>query len=940
MANRYIGLAPALLVAASTLVPQTAFAAEGDGKRRLEEVVVTAERRESTVQDTAISITAFNEEMIEDFGLRNQEDLQNYIPATTIQPYDIAIRGVGRVFRALGGDPGVSTYFNGGYSEDFGMASTEGGLYDIERIEVLRGPQGTLYGRNGIGGAVNFHTVKPSHDFSAEVRGVIGSYRTAELYGYVNGSIIEDVLAARVTAVHREREGTIKDLGGHEPLDGYGDENYALALRWTPMDNVTVDIRGNERSYGRIISSAQGAGAIVVSEAGGLRDEITGGKRNTSARVFGYRPVDTSISCTNLASRTDSTNGAAAPNCTVPGLHVFTFDGGRTAQRIVPGVDPGSESFARPNFAYGWDSGLGDASYIGDGKSLPSMDGGDLLVATNGFNDEQFDHQNGTVNVAWDVLDNLTIKYIGSYTDYLYYRITEDDRSSNTLGNSDLQFHANQENENYQHEVQVFVDFTEDLTLTAGLFVYENQIDQRLDYWSPGMTRFNSAASYGATATGLAGGDPFLAWHTARAIYGTNAGTETNPVTGELLGTNPLVPASQGQVGWASARDTGCGVFDLTGVNGTAAFSDPSVKQVCFLEGPWLGDKAGVAAGNTPSGPDSDGTSFIWNTENRTSAKAVYAQGEWQINDTWALTLGLRWAEDKKEGFENLYLYREEELTAANLYAFNVDTGALNADGTPTDSEVIRFRGLPFSQSIYRAVAKDFDEWTWRVNVDYTPDENNLIYLSATTGYRAGGFNLGYFSATPSYDPEKVLAYELGYKGEMLDGTLQVNASAFFYDYEDVHLQFVGNSFTGASTSVRNMESAENKGLEVEVLWLPLDQLTVGANYSYTDTEYTSELVDTETGQAGIVDDNDPLRPASVFSVAERATLVKGAPLQRVPESKFSAWATYVVEVESGTVDVTSSYSWTDEICFSIDCGPLNKADDWYRWDARVTWTS
>ena len=125
-------------------------------ERRIEEVVVTAERRESTVQDTAISITAFTGEFIEDFGLRNQEDLQNYIPATTIQPYDLSIRGVGRLFRALGGDPGVATYFDGAYSEDFGIASTEGGLFDIERIEVLRGPQGTLYGRNGVGGAVNF----------------------------------------------------------------------------------------------------------------------------------------------------------------------------------------------------------------------------------------------------------------------------------------------------------------------------------------------------------------------------------------------------------------------------------------------------------------------------------------------------------------------------------------------------------------------------------------------------------------------------------------------------------------------------------------------------------------------------------------------------------------------------------------------------------------
>ena len=73
--------------------------------RQIEEVIVTAEKREASIQDTSMSITAFTTEFMDDFGIRNQEDLQNFVPATTIQPYDATIRAVGRNFRALGGDP-------------------------------------------------------------------------------------------------------------------------------------------------------------------------------------------------------------------------------------------------------------------------------------------------------------------------------------------------------------------------------------------------------------------------------------------------------------------------------------------------------------------------------------------------------------------------------------------------------------------------------------------------------------------------------------------------------------------------------------------------------------------------------------------------------------------------------------------------------------------
>ena len=154
----------------------------------IEEITVTAEKRTSTVSDTSMSITAFDSSLLEDLGLQGPDDLMDQLPATTRDAYDVRIRGVGRNFRALGGDPGVATYYNGVYSPDFGIAASENYYYDVERVEVLRGPQGTLYGRNSIGGAINYITKSPKFDSAGEVRTVIGDDGMQQYYVYEHWS--------------------------------------------------------------------------------------------------------------------------------------------------------------------------------------------------------------------------------------------------------------------------------------------------------------------------------------------------------------------------------------------------------------------------------------------------------------------------------------------------------------------------------------------------------------------------------------------------------------------------------------------------------------------------------------------------------------------------------------------------------------------------------
>jgi len=912
-----------LLVASSFVFP--IFSEEEDEYSGIEEVIVTAEKREASIQDTAISITAFDESLIEGLNLRNQEDLQNFIPATTIQPYDISIRGIGRVFRALGGDPGVGTYLDGSYSEDFGIASTENALYDVARIEVLRGPQGTLYGRNSIGGAVNFISNKPTREFAAEIKTITGSDAMAEGYGFISGPITEH-LSARLVFTHRMRDGTVEDLGGHEDLDSYGDENYTLALRWE-NDNFTADIKGNARSYGRVLASAQGAGLLNTSMYGG-------GTISNDLMVHGYRTVDPSVAC---ASRVDRT----VADCAVAGMDIFSFNYNgiaRSGQHLVAGVDPVDSGFARPNYAYGYDQNILNQIIFGDGTGVPSLRGKHLKTATNGFNDEYFNHSAGTINLAWDVNSSLTLKYIGGYTDYLYTRITDDDRVGNPY--LDEQFYAEQENENWQNELQLFWDIADNWNLTVGIFEYHNEIDQDLDFWTDTgaltETRQSGAANYGILgATGLPTiGSPFLDWYVAGRDAGPLGLPAGTGLFGPATGSTPVVGASQTQVGIYSARDAGCGIVDLVGLVPGPEFNDPHLSSVCFLEGPWTGD----AGGSASNGPVTPGTTFIWMTENKTDAYAAYFQTEYQMNDSWAITVGASWHEDQKVAQENLFLYTETALTPAGLYAYNVATGALNADGTPTGNEIIRFRGIPMSRSIHRAMSRDFEDVTWRVNFDYTPVDNILVYLSNTTGYRAGGFNLGFFSPFPTYDQEEVMSTELGYKGSHLDNTLQLNASVYKYKYENIHSQFTTASFLGGTgTSVQGFPEADTNGVEMDFIYSPSNGFLIGGNASYTDAQYSEEYIQ-PTGLPGVIDENNPYAPPSIYSISERVVPMKGVQMLRIPKSKVAMYSNWTRDLYGGTIDYLLTYSWTSAINWDDSGLALDNSQPFDRMDFKVSW--
>jgi iron complex outermembrane receptor protein len=192
-----IGLAVwAALCSAEQVSAQTEAAADADTS--LSEVVVTANKVQSTEQRTAISMSVVTPEEISRNNVATLADLATIAPSVQFSQSSaaeiITIRGVSSRDTTEVGDPAVAVNIDGlYYQRAIGLGDS---IYDLERIEVLRGPQGTLYGRNATGGAINFITAKPKKDFEASAAVTYGNYNTVQTEGMLNIPISDTIQMA------------------------------------------------------------------------------------------------------------------------------------------------------------------------------------------------------------------------------------------------------------------------------------------------------------------------------------------------------------------------------------------------------------------------------------------------------------------------------------------------------------------------------------------------------------------------------------------------------------------------------------------------------------------------------------------------------------------------------------------------------------------------
>ncbi len=192
-----------------------------------EEVVVTAQKRSQSLQVVPLAISAYTAETRQLLGLQSIQDYTAFTPGLSYSGSNdrVFIRGIGRQTNTNGSDPGVATYTDGIYdAQTFTVGASD---FFLERVEILRGPQGTLYGRNSIGGAINAISKSPGDAFAAEARVAIGSYSTRNFEASASGPLA-DWLRARVAgALYHQGEGYFENVAGGPSEGGAGDRHYA-----------------------------------------------------------------------------------------------------------------------------------------------------------------------------------------------------------------------------------------------------------------------------------------------------------------------------------------------------------------------------------------------------------------------------------------------------------------------------------------------------------------------------------------------------------------------------------------------------------------------------------------------------------------------------------------------------------------------------------------
>jgi len=285
---RINSLSAAIAIALQFPVAIQVYAAEDDSKlsdektvmaqmrqdKLLEVITVTAQKRREKLSEVPISMSNFSTESIAQTGVQQLKDISQYIPNFTMSEgtdftSKVSIRGVGANSRNIGFDTRVGVYLDGVYLGQ--SPALNQALLDLERIEVLRGPQGTLFGKNTVAGAVNLISAKPSDEFSGAINTSFGNFNAREVSVLVNIPL-SSTLFSKISVSKQQRDGFTKNLITNHKINELDDESYRAQLFYVAETgnfeaNLSFDgLKGDRLSYtGEAVTDSFGL-ALPIAE--------------------------------------------------------------------------------------------------------------------------------------------------------------------------------------------------------------------------------------------------------------------------------------------------------------------------------------------------------------------------------------------------------------------------------------------------------------------------------------------------------------------------------------------------------------------------------------------------------------------------------------------------------------------------------------------------
>ena len=282
--------------------PQALFAEEGGAAQGVvEEIIVTATKREESIQDVPIAVSAFAGEDLEQRGVQDLYGLQEVSPSIAVYSSNstsnggtLRIRGVGTTGNNPGLEAAVGTFIDGIYRSRAGLAFSD--LVDLDRVEILRGPQGTLFGKNTVAGALNVITKRPEFANSLGFSVGLGNLNSREFDLIGNAVLSPDVLAGRVSYAYRERDGFYQDIDSSDAYDNRDRHSFRAQLLWTPNEAVEVRLIGdytikNESCCPAAFWIAGPTSAVVAALGGDITPFEVDGEQNVGVNYPPHEDV-------------------------------------------------------------------------------------------------------------------------------------------------------------------------------------------------------------------------------------------------------------------------------------------------------------------------------------------------------------------------------------------------------------------------------------------------------------------------------------------------------------------------------------------------------------------------------------------------------------------------------------------------------------------------